>query len=109
MKNTNALKHKELYERYQQQPEPKAKRNYFSLRVLRYWYTKEKAIIDKNYLSESRLERYWSKIEQNWRICRKCWVFKERKDFSKNRAVSYWYTSTCKECRNKKKGWLDGR
>lgn len=103
MKNTNALKHKELYERYQQQPEPKAKRSYFSSRVLRYWYSKEKAIKDKSYLSESRLERYWSVIKENWRICRKCWVFKERKDFSKDRASNYWYSSTCKECRNKAK------
>ena len=73
MHNTNALKHKELYYRYKEQPEPKTKRSYFSARVLRYWYSKEKAIKDKNYLSESRLERYWSIIKDNWRVCRKCW------------------------------------
>jgi len=36
MKNTHALKHKELYERYQKQDDPKAKRSAFASRVLRY-------------------------------------------------------------------------
>lgn len=97
------LKHKELYERYNKQEWEKSKRTVFSSRVLLYWYTREQALLNDSKLSESRLKRYGSELDENWRVCRKCWIYKTYDMFSKNKAVINWYTSTCKECRNKYK------
>lgn len=103
MKNLNNLKHKELYEWYENQPSPKSKRAIFSGRVLRYDIPKEEAIKDKSFLSEWKLKRFGSIVKDNWRVCTHCNEFKERDKFAKSRTWYNWYTCNCKECRNKMK------
>ena len=103
MKNTYALKHKELYERYENQQEPKTKWNYFANRVLRYWMSKEYAIQDKNLLWEARRKQNWTIIKEDGRVCSKCKQFKLRDEFAKTKNWINGRTSNCKECRNKMK------
>lgn len=103
MHNTYALKHKELYHRYQEHPEPKAERRKFSNRVLRYGIPKEKALQKESMLSEWKLKRFGSIVKENWRVCTVCKEFKERDKFARSRSWYNWYTCNCKECRNKMK------
>ena len=103
MWNLNNLKNKELYERYQKQDDPKAKRSVFASRVLRYWYSKEDAINPESLLKEWKRKRYWTIIKENWRVCSRCKKFKIREEFSRTRDWINWRTCNCKECRNEMK------
>ena len=61
------LKHKELYEWYNNQPEPKVKRAKFSNRIFQYWYSKEDALKDVNWMSlkkEQKTELLLKRIEE---------------------------------------------
>ena len=40
---------------------------------------------------------------EKWRVCSKCKIFKVWDLFSKDKNKKLWYTSNCKECRNKYK------
>lgn len=42
------------------------------------------------------------KANQVWRECTVCWQFKSWKLYSKMKTWYNWFTSNCKECRNKK-------
>ena len=97
------LKHKELYERYNQQPEPKAKRSIFANRVLRCNITKTEALNPWSLLSFWKLKRFGSIVKEDWRVCTKCKQFKLRDEFAKNKTGFNWRTCNCKECRNKAK------
>lgn len=97
------LKYKELYERYNQQPEPKVKRSYFANRVLRCNITKTEALNPWSLLSFWKLKRFGSIVKEDWRVCTKCKQFKLRDEFAKNKTGFNWKTCDCKECRNKAK------
>lgn len=97
------LKHKELYEWYNNQPEPKVKRAKFSNRIFQYWYSKEDALKDVNWMSLKKRTKYWIIIKENWRVCSKCKQFKEWNCFARTKEWINWYTCNCKECRNKMK------
>ena len=103
MKNLNNLKHKELYAWYENQEWDKPKWSVFSGRVLRYNIPKEEAIQNKSFLSEWKLRMYWSIIDDKWRVCTKCWEYKERDKFAKSVSWVNKHTCNCKECRNKMK------
>ena len=108
MDHVHNLKHKELYEWYNQQDNPKCKWTVFASRVVRYWYTKEDAInpkkLDRGKLgSDLRHKQYKSIVDSNGRVCRKCWEYKTFDKFHRTKASYSWYTSCCKECRNKQK------
>lgn len=97
------LVYKDLYERYLKQEEPKPKRTTFSSRVIRYWIDKEQALTTENLLSYGKRKKFWSIIREDWRVCSVCKEFKKREEFSKDKQNKSWYTSNCKECRNKYK------
>ena len=97
------LKHKELYEWYNNQPEPKVKRAKFSNRIFQYWYSREDAIKDVNWMSLKKRTKNWIIIKENWRVCSKCKQFKEWNCFARTKKWINWYTCNCKECRNKAK------
>ena len=97
------LKHKELYEWYNNQPEPKVKRAKFSSRVIQYWYSKEDAIKDIDYLKLGKRKRYWTIVEENWRVCSRCKQFKEWNMFARTKDGINGRTSNCKQCRNEMK------
>lgn len=97
------LKHKDLYYRYNQQQDPKAKRNIFANRVLRYWIPKEQALENKSFLKEARRKQHWTIIKEDGRVCSKCKQFKLRDEFAKTKNWINERTSNCKECRNKMK------
>lgn len=103
MKNTKHLKYKNLYTRYNQQQEPKAKRSIFANRVLRCNITKTEALNPWSLLSFWKLKRFGSIVKENWRVCSKCKQFKLRDEFAKNKTGFNWRTCNCKECRNKAK------
>ena len=103
MWNLNNLKHKELYERYQKQDDPKAKRSIFANRVLQYWYSKEDALNPESLIKEERRKRYWTIITENWRVCSRCKKLKAWNEFARNKEWINWYTCNCKECRNEMK------
>ena len=44
-----------------------------------------------------------TKVVETGRVCTCCWVKKIWKDFSVDKHSKTWYTSNCKECRNKYK------
>lgn len=101
MGNLNNLKHKELYQWYQDYPYSiKATWVVFSQRVLRYWIPKERAIKREQCMTMRRIK---TKYDDKWRICTHCWEYKLWSEFAKTRACKLWYTSDCKECRNKRK------
>jgi len=101
--NIHNLKHKELYEWYNKQSENKVKRAKFISRVIQYWYSKEEAIKDINWMSFKRRIKNWTIINENWRVCSKCKQFKEWNWFARTKNWINWYTCNCKECRNKAK------
>lgn len=103
MWNLNNLKHKELYEWYQKQDDPKAKRSIFANRVLQYWYSKEDALNPESLIKEERRKRYWTIITENWRVCSRCKKLKAWNEFARNKEWINWYTCNCKECRNEMK------
>lgn len=103
MWNLNNLKHKELYERYQKQDDPKAKRSVFASRVLRYWYSKEESLNPESIQKEWKRKRYWTIITENWRVCSRCKKLKAWNEFARNKEWINWYTCNCKECRNEMK------
>ena len=97
------LKHKELYSRYNMQPDPKPIRQKFASRVVIYWASREEALNCVDYLKKRKRERFWTVIKEDWRVCSKCKQFKEWNQFSKTRDWINWFSSNCKECRNKQK------
>ena len=106
--NTNALKNKELYERWLKQEWDKAKWSLFASRVLRYWYSREKALLNKRFdkwelWSQLRFKQYQSIIKEDWRVCTDCWKFKTRDKFCISRSASTWHTPNCYDCRNERK------
>lgn len=103
MKNTNNLKHKELYEWYTNQPEPKPKWSTFRARVTRYNLSKEYSIQNKLLMSDLKRKKYGCNITEVWRKCSRCWVFKEWDKFSRTPNWINWYTCNCKDCRNEMK------
>ena len=103
MWNLNNLKNKELYEWYQKQDNPKAKRSVFASRVLRYWYSKEESLNPESIQKEWKRKRYWTIIKENWRVCSRCKKFKIREEFARTRYWINWRTCNCKECRNEMK------
>jgi len=90
--NLNNLKYKTEYEYYNSYCWDKVRYWLYRERFLK-WISKEKAIIPWNLRTQG-------KIKENWRICNKCWLFKEWSEYSKSKNK---YTTTCKECRNKVK------
>jgi len=43
-----------------------------------------------------------TRVTQTWRVCTECWIYKWFSFFSKSRGTKIWYSTKCKECRNKK-------
>lgn len=99
--NVNNLKHKELYERYNQQPWPKAKRSIFSYRVIRCWYDKIDALNPDSLLKQAKRKQFNCTYDENWRVCTKCWEYKVWSEYAKNKVWVCGFTSKCKDCRNK--------
>ena len=95
------MKHIELYQWYKKQPKPKCKRAKFCARVVRYGYDREKALTTDNLQSDKMLKRYGSEIWEDGRVCNKCREYKLRDYFARSKVWVNWYTSICKECRNK--------
>ena len=93
------LKHKELYEWYQQQPEPKCQRAKFASRVKMYGYSKEKALALESLYAAKRREHIV--YDSDGRVCTRCWEYKKRDDYSYNKVWFHKRNSTCKECKNK--------
>lgn len=93
-------KRPELHERYDKQPQPKAKRQTFRERVVRYWYTKEQSLRTDNWFRRQKRNQHIVR-DENWRVCRKCNQYKVRDKFSKNKDWFRWKCWTCKECKNK--------
>ena len=94
------LKYKELYEWYQQQPQPKAKRVNFRERVIRYWYDRDSAL---NPIKDIWRAKRCKHIvyDDNGRVCNKCWEYKKRDDYSYNKVWFHKRNNTCKVCKNK--------
>jgi len=87
------LKHKELNKWYREQEGEKSNYRVFIGRVIRYWYSKEEAI-----KKEPKPKKSKTLINEKGRVCLKCWIFKERDNYSKNKKVKTWRLGTCKEC-----------
>ena len=94
------LKYKELYEWYQQQPQPKAIRVNFRERVIRYWYDRDSALNPTEDIWRAKRCKHIV-YDDNGRVCNKCWEYKKRDDYSYNKVWFYKRNSTCKECKNK--------
>ena len=93
------LKHKELNYWYHKQTEPKSSYKTYIARVVRYWYSKEKAIL-KAKLQRNHPLNY---VDDNWWVCNSCKTYKLWELYSRTRV---WYnnrTPNCLECRNKYK------
>ena len=72
----------------------------FMSRVTRYGFSKEEA------MKKERFSWKWMikwEIQENWRECSKCGIFKEWTDFPRDLSSKHRYCSNCKECRNKTK------
>lgn len=93
------LKHKELYEWYQQQPQPKAIRVNFRERVIRYWYDRDSALNPTEDIWRAKRCKHIV-YDDNGRVCNKCWEYKKRELFANSKAWFKRHTSVCKECRN---------
>ena len=93
------LKHKELYEWYQQQHEPKCQRAKFASRVKKYGYSKEKALTLESLYAAKRRE--YIVYDSDGRVCTRCWEYKKRDLFSYSKSGFNKHTPMCKECRNK--------
>lgn len=94
------LKYKELYEWYQQQPQPKAKRVNFRERVIRYWYDRDSALNPTEDIWRAKRCKHIV-YDDNGRVCNKCWEYKKRDDYSYNKVWFHKRNSTCKVCKNK--------
>ena len=94
------LKHKELYQWYQEQPQPKCERAKFCARVTKYWYDKQEALPIENQFTKWAMKRYKSEIGEDGRVCNKCKKYKQRNEFAKNKEWVKGHTCVCKECRN---------
>lgn len=91
------LKHKELNEFYYLEPREVSYRDFMN-RVLRQWYTKERALIkEPKYKPTPK-----SEIREDWRVCNRCWEFKLWEFYWKTKAWIHWRKTICKECTNKK-------
>jgi len=93
------VKRSELLMRYRNYKKEKCKQSVFIARVTRYWYSKTKAIRLWDCRDWKHLLK--SEIKEDWRVCVRCWQFKPWDLFSKDKQFRMWYTSDCKECRNK--------
>lgn len=93
-------KRPELHERYDKQPQPKAKRQTFRERVVRYWYTKEESLRTDNWLRRRKRNQHIVR-DENWRVCNKCKQYKPRDEFSYNKVWFHQRNCACKECKNK--------
>lgn len=94
------LKYKELYEWYQQQQQPKAKRVNFRERVIRYWYDRDSALNPTEDIWRAKRCKHIV-YDDNGRVCNKCWEYKKRDLFSYSKSGFNKHTPMCKECRNK--------
>lgn len=94
------LKHKQLYERFNAQKEPKPTRANFINRVHNLWRKKHKAIW---VVKATKRQKTKNEVGENGRVCNKCITYKTRDQYSKTTATKTWYTTRCKECRNKAK------
>lgn len=88
MWNLYALKYKEEYYFYHNFEWKKAVYILYMQRIVQQWWNKENAINPDK----------WSKrkIDEIWRECSKCWIYKVRDLFNK---TINWRTSQCKICR----------
>lgn len=93
------LKHKELYEWYQQQAEPKCVWWKFISRVSKYGYEKEKALTTESIYKEKRRAKI--KRDENGRVCNTCKQYKTRDEFSYNKVWFHERNPSCKVCKNK--------
>lgn len=93
------VKRHELLKRFHSCNKPKCKQTVFIARVTKYWYSKTKAI--KPWDMRSGTHRIKTEIKQEWRICTRCGLFKLWDQFAKSKDFRQFYTSDCKECRNR--------
>lgn len=93
-------KRPELHERYDNQPQPKATRNNFRERVLKYWYTRQEALTPKRELRRQKRNEHIVR-DENWRVCSICKTYKPRDEFSYNKVWFHQRNCGCKECKNK--------
>lgn len=96
------LKHKELWLRYQENKTilSTSYANYIN-RILRYWQTKEDAIKIANNIKKPNAIK--TMVDQNWRECTICRIYKDRWSYHNSKSWVYRKTNDCKECRNKKR------